>query len=160
MHCAGVHESNAVRPAWFATAASGQEHPTSCQPLAWQAALESVDHWPMANLTQDTRGQAAAGSRCCDSVNQWLVSSSCGAHDASEGPPPLVGREIWLCGRTVLWGTQWGQMDSGLRGSLGHHFGVLEPSTLAVRDREWCRAVQCINSALLAGFRGACSSLR
>jgi hypothetical protein len=45
----------------FVCAARGK-HLTTCLP-GGQATLESVDHWPMATLSKDTRGKAAAGSR-------------------------------------------------------------------------------------------------
>ena len=74
---------------------------------AWQALMESVDYWPMAIIF--TRHLGVSPSR-------YPPSGVTGGRY-----PPPEGRMLYpvkalaarsVVSRTVLWGTQWGQLDS------------------------------------------------
>lgn len=116
--------------------------------------LESVDHWPMATLTSRPFGGKPP-----------LVAAV--RRDPVVGTPPLAGRMahprtsllrtrigVW---RTVLWETQWGQLDSGREDKSFNALVALLPSNRC------CRAVRGVTPSsvqLDPRSRGGCRGSR
>lgn len=85
--------------------------PDDLSARSWQAMLESVDHWPMATLTSRPFGgkpPLVAAVRRDSVVGILLLRGVWHTRGDQVWQQTRIG--VW---RTVLWGTQWGQLDSG-----------------------------------------------
>ena len=91
----------------FTRSSSLRKVPEDLSASAWRALMESVDYCPMGNIS--IRQSGVSPSRQ-PSFGTWL----CGRYPPPEG---LISHSMTVLTRptsvrwTVLWGTQWGQLD-------------------------------------------------